>query len=415
MSRKKRIVIIGAGAIGLSSAYFLHKSGHDVTILDNSPKISNCSYGNAGMIVPSHFIPLAAPGVIWQGVKWLLNPESPFSIKPSINPQLISWLYRFYKSSTKQHVNSTMSQLYALNKTSRDLFVGINKEINFDLETRGLLILANTQKGFEHELVNLDLAKNLEQSAENVGVDEAKELLKLQDLNIAGAVYYKDDAHLSPAGFMNGLSNYLLNEGIITHKATEAFRFSINKTGIVGVNTNSGLIEGDEFVLATGAWSAELIRKLGIKLLVAPGKGYSFTIQNPDYQLGLPCILAEAKVAITPFKNSLRFAGTMEIGGFNLSVDKRRVSGMIKSINSYFPDYKNVNLEGSNVWAGLRPVSYDGLPFIGRFKKYPNLIAATGHSMMGISLAPVTGNIIENIVSNKKSNFNLDLLSPNRN
>ena len=105
----------------------------------------------------------------------------------------------------------------------------------------------------------------------------------------------------------------------------------------------------------------------------------------------------------------------MEIGGFNLSVDKRRVSGMIKSINSYFPDYKNVNLEGSNVWAGLRPVSYDGLPFIGRFKKYPNLIAATGHSMMGISLAPVTGNIIENIVSNKKSNFNLDLLSPNRN
>lgn len=411
---RKKIVIIGAGSIGLTSAYYLLQEGYDITILERNNRPEGCSYGNAGMIVPSHFVPLAAPGVVMKGIKWMLSPESPFHITPSFDPVLISWLWRFYRSSTHRHVTNSMNLLSRLNIESRNLFEQFSQKFETGFMKAGMLMLANSMKGLMEETKLVKLAPKAGITAEVLSVNEISKLQPGIQLNIVGGIYFQQDASINPGLYLSELSGYLRANGVQILYDAGVTNFIIENKVIRSIITETGRYSTDEVILAAGAWSSDVIKKLGISLSVIAGKGYSITLDNPVKQLSVPAMLSEARVAITPMGKMLRFAGTMELTGNNLSIAKKRVAGMVKNISSYLPDFQNNQFSGQNIWVGLRPVSSDGLPFIGRFAKFRNLIAATGHSMMGISLSPITGKLVEEIVSGKPPTIDISKLSPAR-
>lgn len=410
----RKIVIIGAGSIGLTAAYYLQQEGYDITILEKNGSPGGCSWGNAGMIVPSHFIPLAAPGIVMQGVKWLFNPESPFHIKPSADPRLALWLLKFYRSSTQRHVLDSMELLGRLNLESRNLFEQLAATFDTGFRSAGLLILANTPKGLREEMEIVKLAPRAGIMAEALSKSDVEKMQPGIRLNITGGVYFSQDATIDPALYLSGLSEYLTNNGVRIVYNAEVKGFIIKNRNITQIITGAGDFTSHEVILAAGAWSSRVTATLGVSLPVIAGKGYSITLTEPVKQLNVPAILSEARIAVTPMGEMLRFAGTMELSGTDTTIDRRRLKGMIGNIPSYLPDFNAEQFADKHTWVGLRPVSSDGLPYIGRFAKYHNLIAATGHSMMGISLSPVTGKIIEEIVSGKPHSIDIARLSPAR-
>jgi D-amino-acid dehydrogenase len=180
------------------------------------------------------------------------------------------------------------------------------------------------------------------------------------------------------------------------------------------VETGQGEVRADEFVICAGAWSPAVLRSLGFRLSMQPGKGYSLTLRSPARSPRLCAILTEARVAMTPIGSTVRFGGTMELRGMNREIDRRRIDGIIDAATSYYPDFTRAELEAVEPWCGLRPCSPDGLPFIGRVKEFANVSVATGHGMLGLSLAPVTGEIIADLLSQQRPRFDLELLSPCR-
>jgi D-amino-acid dehydrogenase len=183
----------------------------------------------------------------------------------------------------------------------------------------------------------------------------------------------------------------------------EIGNFELKGGSVTAITGNEHRFEGDEFVLAGGSWTPELMKKLGIHLPLQAGKGYSLTLPNPPELPQVCSIFVEAKVAITPMDGKLRFAGTMEVGGLDLSINPARVRGIVKSVHSYFPKFSEADFEGVKPWAGLRPVSPDGIPYLGRPDGIPNLIVASGHAMMGLSLGPVSGRLVADLLDGAES------------
>lgn len=411
---ENRVIVIGAGVIGLCTAWHILKAGRPVTVIDRGgDSQSGCSYGNAGMVVPSHFMPLAAPGVISQGLKWLANPEGPFYIRPRANGELLRWIKLFAKHATAKHVESSVELLRDLNLESRRLFKEMAQEAGSELTEKGLLMLCNTDKGLDEEAEVAELACRLGVEAE---VCDAARLHKLDDgirMDVKGGVWFKNDCHMDPAIFVSGLRNRLVEMGAEFVVDTEVKGLNHQGGGVItldGVKVPPGL----EIVLAGGAWSGELIKSLGHRMPMQAGKGYSLTLNNPREQPKLCSILCEAKVAVTPMGDKLRFGGTMEICGNDLSINPRRVRGIVNSVSDYFPSYQSTDFEAVEPWSGLRPCSPDGLPYIGRVNGYSNLTVASGHAMMGLSMGPVTGRLIGELITNEPPCMDIRKLDPLR-
>ena len=411
-----KTVIIGGGIIGLTTAYYLQKDGHEVIILDKSDLKDGCSFGNAGMIVPSHFIPLAAPGVIAQGIKWMFNSESPFYVRPRISWDLLNWGLKFYKASSAGHVKASMPVLRDFSLLSKQLFQELASQENFSFafEERGLMMLYNTAKTEEEELHVAELANQLGIEAKALNAAELQAMEPEATVIAKGGVFYPGDAHLSPAALIQCLRNHLTANGVQLLAEQEVTSFSFSKEKISQVHTNQKSFDVEEVVIASGSWSPQLGKLLKINIPLQAGKGYSITLDKPAKQLHYPSILAEAKVAVTPMQDTLRFAGTMEITGIDLSINQRRVQGILKSIPEYLPDYQIELPSTKNIWSGLRPCSPDGLPYVGRSNQFKNITIATGHAMMGLSLAPATGKLVSEIIAQKKTSIDTKMLSPNR-
>jgi D-amino-acid dehydrogenase len=227
-------------------------------------------------------------------------------------------------------------------------------------------------------------------------------------------VYYPDDAHLTPALFLSALRARLLAANVRFLTSTSVLGFDTRPGSINALRTSRGEVAADEFVLAAGAWSPGLLRDLRLRLPVQPGKGYSVTLRNSGIRPRIPMILEEARIAVTPMGETLRLAGTMELSGMETGINARRVRAILKAAPQYLGNLKAADPGAAGQWAGLRPCTPDGLPFIGRFRQYDNLIAATGHAMVGVSLAPVTGKLVAEIVSGKVPSIDLHLLRPDR-
>lgn len=409
-------IIIGGGIIGLFSAYYLHKAGWEVEILEQGDLQDNASFGNAGMIVPSHFIPLAAPGMIEQGIRWMFDSKSPFYVKPSLNPELIGWGLKFLKAANKKHVERSATALRDLSLLSKNLYQEFDKAAGFDfgLEDKGILMLFKTAKFEEEERHTAEKARELGLDAQYLTADECRKLQPEIGLDILGAVHYHCDAHLYPNKLMAGLVKYLEGAGVKIHSNTPVTHIERNDGKVISVVSNDKSFKADKFVIATGAWSPAVAKLAGVNVPLMPGKGYSFMVEQSQKRMSIPALLCEARVSVTPMGDSIRFGGTMEIGKVNNQVNMNRVAGIVESIPKYFPDLKPATPAQKDIWYGFRPCSPDGLPYIGQSAKYSNLTVATGHGMMGLSLAPATGKLVEEILNEKKASTNIELFSPNR-
>jgi D-amino-acid dehydrogenase len=397
---KERVVITGGGVIGFCSAYYALKRGLPITLIEREPAGGdNCSMGNAGMIVPSHFTPLAAPGMISKGLRWMFNPESPFYVRPRLNLDLMRWGWLFYRHSTERHVAASRELLRDLNLESRRLFAELSDEGDFGLAKRGLLMLCKSQKGLDEEAHVANEANEIGLQAEVLDAAATAKLDPDITMDVAGSVYFPQDCHLDPKHFMAEMRRRVVELGGIIESGVEINGIETRDGKVTAVKGNGRRFEGQQFVMAGGSWTPQLLELIGVKLPLQAGKGYSLTLPSPPELPKLCSIFAEAKVAITPMGGTLRFGGTMEVGGLDLSINPARVRGIVKSVHAYFPKFSERDFEGVKPWAGLRPVSPDGVPYLGKSEKFPNLTIAGGHAMMGLSLGPVSGRLVADLLS----------------
>ncbi|AXT21137.1 FAD-dependent oxidoreductase [Flavobacteriaceae bacterium AU392] len=411
----KKTVIIGGGIIGLCSAYYLQKEGHEVIVIDKSDITKGASFVNAGYITPSHFVPLAAPGMITKGIKWMFDSSSPFYVKPRLNKDFLQWSWAFKKSAKKHKVEKAIPVIKDINLLGRDLYESLkaSDEFDFHFDRKGLLMYYQTEEagGEEWEVGQRGISEGL--NVKHLTKREVKKYEPNIDLNIKGAIYYDSDAHMTPHEFMDKMYTFLKSQGVTFFTNEEVKDIKTTGDEITEIKTSERTLTADEVVLAAGSWSSLLAKKLDLKIPIQAGKGYRINVERHT-GIQTPAILIEAKVAVTPMNGFTRFAGTMEIGGINHNININRVRAIAKASEAY---YKGLIIEQSEIDmadCGLRPCSPDGLPYIGRTDTYKNLTIASGHAMMGWSLGPSTGKLVSEIISNKKPSLDLNPFHPNR-
>lgn len=419
MKRRKHVLIIGAGIAGLTTAYYLTEEGLEVTILDKDDGTDNCSYGNAGMIVPSHIIPLASPGIISKGLKWMLSAESPFYIRPRLNLELLNWGWKFKQASTRRHVEQSAPVLMDLLMKSRQLLVELEQKesLDFHFEKKGLFMFCQTEEGLEEEAEVVEKAKSLGMPAEMLTPAQVAEKEPDLDLDIIGAAYFPRDAHLHPGSLMDGLKKLLADRGAAIKYHTEVQDLISESGNVTGVRTSSGeVVQGSEVVICTGAWTPALSKSIGVKLPMQAGKGYSLSLDHPRVLPENCGIFSEAKVTMTPMNGMLRFAGTMEIVGTDRSINPKKIAGLKKSVVNYLPQFtmQDLQVDEEDIWVGLRPISPDGLPYVGKLNKFDNVYASTGQAMMGMSLGAISGKIVSDLIVHGSSECSHPLIDPNR-
>ncbi len=411
----KHCIIIGGGIIGLCSAYYLQKEGHQVTVVDQFGMDSGASYVNAGYLSPSHIVPLSAPGVMKKGLKWMFNSSSPLYIKPRLESDFLKWVLAFNKSCNANHVKKAIPAIKSISLLSQDLYDDIRQTENFSFhyEKKGLLMLCQTEKMLEEEVKTAHLAKREGLDASEISLQDLKTLEPNVNINVKGATYYKCDSHTTPHEFMIEMKTYLQTVGVQFLLNEKVEDLTVDNGKISEIKTNKQSLKADEFVLAAGSWSHLLSKKLGIKLLLQAGKGYRInTTQTTGIQI--PSILTEAKVAVTPMNGFTRFAGTMEIAGINHTINSTRVEAISQATTRFYPNVELTQQEKQNAACGLRPVTPDGLPYIGKSSKCENLTIATGHAMMGWSMGTATGKLVSEIISNHPTSLDVNVFTPDR-
>jgi len=409
-----RIAVIGGGVIGVAAAYYLARDGWQVTLVEKGDICAGSSHGNAGLIVPSHVIPLAAPGVWVKGLRWMLDPDSPFYIKPRLDRRLFSWLWRFRRACTEAHVRRSAPVLRDLTYASlalyRELAALDGLEIGF--HQHGTLTVFLTEHGYAEAIGESRLLGRFGVPTKQLDGPAAREMEPSLTPEVVGAILSPDDAQVTPDRFVKGLAHVAETSGVRIMTATEVLGFTVTRPRIAGIETTRGHLEVDLVVLAAGAWSPGIARPLGLELPIQPAKGYGVNYRLPATGPRIPLLLGEAKAGVTPMGDTLRVAGTLELAGLDLSINRRRVAAIRRSAGRYVSGTDDMTL--LEIWRGLRPCTPDGLPIVGRSARWENLILATGHAMIGVSLGPITGKLVAQIASGHTPTVGLSALSPER-
>jgi D-amino-acid dehydrogenase len=411
-----KVTIIGGGVIGLCSAYYLQKEGYEITVIERGDITDGCSFGNMGYMSPSHFVPLASPGIIAEGFKHMLSSSSPFYIKPRLNWDLMQWGWHFWKSSNAATVKKNAPHLNNLLQLSRGLINDMRNEIGdmFDMEEKGCLMMCKQQKTLDHEFHLADDAEKFGLKVDRLLKDDVQKLEPDVELNVAGAVLFKDDCHFNPGKMMIALKGYLESQGVQFQLNTTVTGFENSNNTISAVITNKGKFDCEQLIVATGSWLPVVAKMMGIKLLLQPGKGYSHTYQHVEKNIKYPAILVDGRCAITPWGHQLRIGGTMELSGINNKVLINRMQGIYDSARDFYPGLKIDFPPADKIWNGLRPVTPDGLPYIDRAAAYKNVIIAGGHAMLGISEGTGTGKLVCEMIQSKQTSISTEAFKLNR-
>jgi D-amino-acid dehydrogenase len=399
----KPTLIIGGGIVGLFSAYFLQKEGVEVTVIDRTDLKDNCSTGNAGMIVPSHIIPLAAPGMISKGIGWMFSSKSPFYIHPRLDFKLAQWCLLFFKAANEKQVAKAIPFLKNLSLLSKALYQEFkveHPESAIALVEKGLMMAYQTESVEKEEIEFANLARRHGLDAKILTPADIQKVEPNLEVRARGAVLFPGDAHLDPGALYGFLKKYLEEKGVRFLYNTQVLGFEKTGSKVEAILTDQDKIEAEKVLLCGGSWSGELAKMLDFSLPMMGGKGYSFVQENKP-EIKQATILTEMKVAVSPYAETVRFGGTMEIAGTNQSVNLNRVKGIFESINRFYPEFEAKFPAENQIWKGLRPCSPDGLPYIGFAPGYSNVLVGSGHSMMGISLAPATGKILAELHQQK--------------
>jgi D-amino-acid dehydrogenase len=406
------VIVIGGGAVGVCCALELAKQGASVSIVERGGELAwACSSGNAGLICPSHATPLANPGALRDGLRWIGRPDSPFYLRP--RPAVLPWITRFVAASTPERARAASLVIRQLSRASLAMHAELAEAgLDTAFETRGSLNVSDTEAGFA------GMKKEAEDSiaaglpAQVLEGGQARELEPSLAGDPAGAVFYPEDAHCDPYRFVQAVGRAAQDAGARVLTRTEVLGFRRVKGVVQGVQTTAGDLAASTVVLAAGAWSARLAKQLGVYVPVEGGKGYHVDLEPGTGDPRIPVWFHGSRVIATPLPGRLRLAGTLELAGLDESVSKVRVDAIVNAAKRGIR-----GLDGRRVievWRGLRPCSPDGLPIVGRPESQENVVVATGHGMMGLTLAPVTGRVVADLVAGETPGLDIRALRPGR-
>jgi D-amino-acid dehydrogenase len=404
------VAIVGGGVIGVCCAYYLAKAGLSVSLFERDQICSACSSGNAGLIVPSHSVPLTNLHNLGQALKSLFS-HGPFQIEQPMDLQLLKWLVRFALACKHKQVNRATRILRDLIYSSAKLYEELALLMDFGWCRKGSLALFATRRGFkagQHEseiLGDFGIKSQLFKGAELPEVD------RVLSSGLYGGFYYPQDASLRPADFVRRLAALVEESGAQLHTGVQVLGFKFDRSGIAAAKTTSGEYVTRNVVIAAGAWSPALARELDLRLPIQPAKGYGFTIESPSCAPRTPLLLSEARIAVTPMEGTIRFTGGLDLCSTNTSLNTNRMSSLFADTRRYL---MHLPQEKTQLWCGLRPCTPDGLPIISRSTRQKNVIIATGHGMLGMTLGPITGKLVCDLLRKDSSEVEIPELSFDR-
>jgi D-amino-acid dehydrogenase len=393
-------LVVGGGVIGLACAHYLVDAGLRVTLIDKGRIGAACSHRNCGLVCPSHVLPLATPGAIRSSMKAMLSPGGAFRIRPRLSTSLWRWMWKFALRCNRGDMLSAGRGIQALLSSSLELYRGLmaKGELECEWQDQGLLFVYRNQEPLDaYAAENELLANEFDEGARRLGPDELRELEPSVADGLAGAWYYEEDAHLRPERLLESWRASLEARGvrIVEQQELEAF---VSSAGTVTAARVSGdLIEADAFVVATGAWTPHLQRTLRCRVPIEPGKGYSVIVPRPSVSPRIPMIFPEHRVVVTPFEQGMRIGSIMEFAGWDDSISPDRLRLLTDGAKHYLRD--PVLEPVSKEWYGWRPMTYDSKPIIGPCPRFANVFLATGHNMLGLSMAPATGRLITELIT----------------
>ena len=413
--KQESVVVVGAGIIGIGCAHYLSRAGFKVTVIDKGSIAAACSAYNCGYICPSHVPPLTEPGAIGTAMKSLFNPKSPFHVKPRIDPTLWHWMLQFARRCNHGQVLSAGKHLQAILDSSMDEYKQLVNDLSLECEWKenGLLYVLQTERGMD------SFAKMDKMLTEEFGVAATRmEGADLPDFDaglnpgLAGAFHYPEDTSVRPE-FLNQMwAKHLQKEGIEFIENCELQTVRKSAAKVTGISTSDREIEADHFVFAMGAWSQRWSKELECKIPIQPGKGYSITMDRPENSPTHPVLFPEHKVGVSPFENGFRLGSMMEFAGFDTTLPAARIQQLRDSARPYL--VASVDGEARITWYGWRPMTWDSLPVIGKTPRFDNAYLATGHNMLGLSLAPATGRLLTEILTGDTPHINAQPYSPMR-
>jgi D-amino-acid dehydrogenase len=400
VTESPRVIVIGGGLIGTASAYYLAKHGWRVTLIERGQFAAGCSHGNCGFICPSHVLPLAAPGAVRKNLTQLLSNDSPLHIKLRFDPALWWWLWQFARRCRLKHMLEAARAQHALLSSSVSLYRRLlaNEAIDCQWQDRGVLFVYQSRREFEefaqtHKL----LRERFDVQSKRYDAAELADLEPALRPGLAGGWHFPGDAHLRPDQLLAGWRAVLERLGVKIREQTHLYGFSRIGRHATAAETSRGIMPADAFIVAAGALTPLLNRQLACRLPIQPGKGYSITMPRPKLAPYFPLIFHEYHVAATPFHDAYRLGSTMELAGYDASLNRRRLNLLRAAAEQYLREpYAEPVIEE---WFGWRPMTYDGIPYIGRVPKSENVFVAAGHGMLGVSMAPATGKLVAELVS----------------
>jgi D-amino-acid dehydrogenase len=412
MTRGAVVAIVGGGAIGVSVAAELARAGASVVLLERGSQLgAGCSAGNAGIVGASHVLPLATPRALVEGLRWLGRADSPFSMRA--RPALAPWIARFVAAARPDRVRQTTRILRELALASAALHAQLHgRGLSTGYCRHGLLNVYNDPGALA------DAGRHARADAADGLPSEVLDAATLRQAHpqlaaqAAGAVWYPDEAHCDPLGYVRAVGHEAISAGVEVCADVEVLSVRRRGARVTGLWTTAGEIDAGEVVMATGAWTSPLVRELGCPLPVEGGKGYHVDIDATPADASIPVWLHDSRTVVTPLGRRTRIAGTLQLVGRDERVDVGRVDAIMRQTLDALPGL--VGRPAREVWRGLRPCTPDGLPVIGRPAGVDNLILATGHGMWGLQLAPITGQLVAALVAGATPGHDLRPLSPDR-
>jgi len=402
--------VIGGGGIGVASAYYLERSGWDVSLIDQGELGRACSFGNSCLVVPSHSDPIPAPGVIPQALRWMFQKESPFFIRPRLDLDLLRFFWQFRRYCNRDAAEKGFSALLSLSRASLDLYSELVAcgDAEFFFEKKGLVEVFLSDAGIEYGRRAQATLSASGFTSTTLSRDDALTLEPALSPSIRGGLFTEGEAHGYSYDYVRSLAATAASRGVRVLTGRPVTRIWTEAGTVRGVELEGPdeKLESDLVVLAAGSWSAGLARPLGVSIPLQPAKGYSATINTYDGAPVRPILVKERRVIVTPLGERLRFGGTLELAGFDDAIDASRYDAVIRGgteiLRSPPPMVEEV------AWSGLRPVTPDGLPVIARSGRFPGLIVATGHAMLGFTQSPITGKLVAEIANEQAPSVPLD-------
>ncbi len=410
--RTPEVAVIGAGSVGLMAALELARRGLEPVVFERAGDVlSGCSAGSAGLLSPAHSTPLATPGAVREGLRHMLRRDSPFSMRP--RPGLITWLLRFMVAARADRVRTGTALLRELSIRSLELHQALEAEgLDTGLRSLGAINVYETEAAFAAGRSESAALAAYEVKSEILDPNEARRIEPALSDRVVGAVLYPDEAQCEPERFMRAAAEAAEGAGATILTNAEVFDLRMQGDRVAVLETALGNVRPREVVVANGAWSARLSRRAGIAIHVEGGKGYHLDLDRADTDPRLPVYLQEARVIATPFEDRLRLAGTLQLTGLDLGVDRVRVAA---TLNAGVRALRGIEAARvTEVWRGIRPCTPDGLPVIGRSERVANVVFATGHGMKGLHLAPGTGRLVAQVVAGEEPMHDLAPYSPDR-